>query len=283
MDSSNDYSSSVSSVNDTEEHSESSVDSTIQTFSQQLVHKSNKTGHSWAVGSLGEEVSEYSHILKVLNTEKAHNLSLHLYSSFKLRKKKIEDQHNPLIRKRWTAWPLIPNNQPDLNEFVRTSIKLLTDELEACIFRIATKKIRSYHLEPTCENELPINIIHYILKIILSRIDKLLSTLLHLRSIQGSDSSKSRLRLLRWDDILGSASIASAFLFKDIINSANICSSLFSENISWNAIEAPLDLENTEYLRKKGWDVLSEIPSYRKFIKKRNRETKPNNLKRYSC
>ncbi|CCJ30010.1 unnamed protein product [Pneumocystis jirovecii] len=277
MNSFENYSSSASLVDDKEEHSESSIDSTIQSFSQQLVHKSNKTGQSWAVGSLEKEISEYSHILKVLNTEKAHNLSLHLYSSFKLRKEETEGQHKPLIRKRWTAWPLLPD-QFNLNEFSKTSIKLLTDELEACIFRIATKKIRNHNLEPTSEDELPPNIIHYILKIVLSRIDKLLSALLHLRNIQGSNSSKSRLRLLRWDNVLGCASIASAFPFKDIMNTTNICSSLFSENISWNAIETPLDLENTQYLRKKGWDVLSEIPSC---SKSRKKSRKINDLKKY--
>ncbi|KAG4306412.1 hypothetical protein PORY_000400 [Pneumocystis oryctolagi] len=266
--SSEDYSSSISETSENlNEQSKPFFDSTTHTFSQ-FIHKSKKTGQCWAIGSLEKEIAEYSHLLKVLDSEKAHNLSLHLYSSFKLRKEVTEHQHRPLIRKRWTAWPLPPNDHPDLNTSTRASIRLLADELEACIFRIATKKIRNHHLEPTCESELLTNTFHYILKIVTSRIDKLLLTLLYSRSIQGSYSSKSRLQLLRWDDVLGYASIACAFPFKDIINTVNICSFLFSENISWNTIEAPLKLENTEYLKEKGWDVLSEIPSYKKYKKK---------------
>ncbi|KAG5440515.1 hypothetical protein PCK2_000449, partial [Pneumocystis canis] len=151
----------------------------------------------------------------------------------------------------WTS-SVTHNHQFDLDDFTKTYIKPLGDELEACIFRIATKKIRSRRLEPTCENELPINVFQYIFKIVLSRIDKLLLTLLYSRHIQGSNSSKSRLRLLRWDDVLGHASIASAFPFKDIINTSNICSFLFSENISWNTLETPMEFENIQYLRKKG-------------------------------
>ncbi|KAG5437397.1 hypothetical protein PCANB_000828 [Pneumocystis canis] len=271
----NNYSYSISSEqDDSEEQSESSSDSAIQTFSQQLIHKSNKTGHSWAIGSLAKEISEYSHLLKVLNTEKKNNLSLHFYSNFKQRNKIHEHQYRPLIKKQsWISSSITQNDQLSLDDFIKTYIKPLEDELEACIFRIATKKIHSRHLEPTSEDKLPINIFQYIFKIVLSRIDKLLLTLLHSRHIQGSDSSRSRLRHLRWDDVLGHASIASAFPSKDIINTSNICSFLFSENISWNTLETPMQFEDVEYLRKKGWDILSEIPNYKK-PKRKNKDKK---------
>ncbi|EMR09369.1 hypothetical protein PNEG_02318 [Pneumocystis murina B123] len=256
--------SSISPINDDlEEELESSSDSMIQRFSQQMIHKSEKTNNIWAIGSLSKEISEYFHLLRVLKREKAHNLSLHLYSSFKLRNNVHEYQGKCLKRKRWIAWPLPSNDKLDLNKSLESSMELLADELEACIFRIAAKKIHSRHLELISEEHLPKNVFDYIFKIILSRIHKLLSTLLHSRNIQGSSSSKSRLQLLQWDDLLGHASISSAFPFKDILSTVDICSSLFSENISWNPIETPLELENIQYLKRKGWDILSEIPSHK--------------------
>ncbi|KTW26392.1 hypothetical protein T552_02874 [Pneumocystis carinii B80] len=263
--------SSISSINDgLEEQLESSSDSMIQSISQQMIHKSEKTNNIWAIGSLSKEINEYFHLLRVLKREKAHNLSLHLYSSFKLRKNIHECQGKRLKGKRWIAWPLPCNDKLDLNKSLESSMELLADELEACIFRIAAKKIYSRNLELISEEHLPKKVFDYIFKIILSRIHKLLSTLLHSRSIQGSSSSKSRLQLLQWDDLLGHASISSAFPFKDILNTVDICSSLFSENMSWNPIEAPLELEDNQYLKRKGWDILSEIPNHKMSKKRKN-------------